>query len=336
VVAAGVAAALPGAIPFAHLFNITAQSDTIGLQPWWFLGNTWTGRHGVGVVAVLLGLALAACFLWLPRRYAPVLPALVAVGFLLTWLPLELWTHSFPRLASSAYAQGVGTPGKSWIDRAVGRNAHVGVVFAGGNDLAVFENEFWNRSVDRVYGLGARLPGDMPEIQTSVDPATGALRGVTEPYLLVPTTVQLVGTRVAADPAKQLVLYRVTQPARITTRVVGLYPTVPGVEAWSRGHVSWIHSQCAGGTLSVKVSSDTQLFAGTTSTVAITGTTTSRTLSIVPTTVDHLITLKLIPANGVCRVDFAISPTRVPAKVETKNTDTRHLGLHFAPFKYTP
>jgi glycosyltransferase involved in cell wall biosynthesis len=336
VVAAGIAAALPGAIPFAHLFNITAQSDTIGLQPWWFLGNTWTGRHGVGVVAVLLALALAACFLWLPRRYAPVLPALVAVGFVLTWIPLELWTHSFPRLASSAYAQGIGKKDKSWIDRAVGRDAHVGVVFAGGNDLAVLENEFWNRSVDRVYGLGARLPGDMPEIQTSVDPATGALRGVTERYVLAPTAVQLVGARIAADPAKQLVLYRVTQPARITTRVIGLYPTVPGVEAWSRAHVSWIHSECTGGTLAVKVSSDAKLFQGTTSTVAISGTTASRTLSIAPTTVDRSIALKLTPANGVCRVDFAISPTRVPAKVEAGNTDTRRLGLHFTQPVYTP
>jgi glycosyltransferase involved in cell wall biosynthesis len=336
VVAAGIAAALPGAIPFAHLFNITAQSDTIGLQPWWFLGNTWTGRHGAGVVAVLLALALAACFLWLPRRYAPVLPALVAVGFVLTWLPLELWTHSFPRLASSAWAQGSGKKDKSWIDRAVGRDAHVGVVFAGGNNLAVLENEFWNRSVDRVYGLGARLPGDMPEIQTSVDPATGELRGVTEPYVLAPRTVQLIGTRVAADPAKELVLYRVTQPARITTRVAGLFPTAPGVEAWSRAHVSWTHSRCTGGMLSVKVSSDANLFAGTVSTVAITGTTPAQTLSVGPKTVDRLVTMPLTPANGVCRVDFAISPTRVPAKVEAGNTDTRRLGLHFAPFAYAP
>src|SRR5207302_707161 len=142
------------------------------------------------------------------RNLFYLMPLLVIALF--AWL--ELWTHSFPRLASSAYAQGIGKPGKSWIDRAVGRNAHVGVVFAGGNQLAVLENEFWNRSIDRVYGLGARLPGDMPEIQTSVDPATGRLRGVTELYVLAPRTVQLIGTRVAADPAKELVLYRVTQP----------------------------------------------------------------------------------------------------------------------------
>jgi glycosyltransferase involved in cell wall biosynthesis len=336
VVAAGIAAALPGTIPFAHLLNITAQSDTIGLQPWWFLGNTWTGRHGVGVVAVLLALALGACFLWLPRRYAPALPALVALGFLLTWLPLELWTHSFPRLASSAYAQGSGKKDKSWIDDAVGRDAHVAAVFAGGNDLAVFENEFWNRSIDRVYGLGARLPGDLPEIQTSVDQTTGELRGVTERYVLAPSSVQLVGQRLAADPKKQLFLYRVAQPVRVTTHVVGLYPTTAGVEAWSRGRVSWIRSRCSGGTLTVKVSSDAKLFAGATSTVAIGGTTGARTLRILPTTVDRLITLKLVPVNGACRVDFAIAPTRVPAQVVPGSTDTRRLGLHFTPFVYRP
>jgi hypothetical protein len=208
-------------------------------------------------------------------------------------------------------------------------------VFAGGNDLSVLENEYWNRSIERVYGLGARLPGSMPEIQTSVDPATGELRGVTERYVLAPTSVQLVGTRLAADPAKQLVLYRVTQPARITTRVDGLYPTAPGIEAWSRGHVQWIRSQCTGGTLAVKVSSDANLFKGTTSTIAISGTTTAHTLAIPPTTVDRLITLRLAPQDGVCRVDFAITPTRQPSRYE-HNTDTRHLGLHFTRFVYTP
>jgi glycosyltransferase involved in cell wall biosynthesis len=336
VVAAGLAAALPGAIPFAHLFNITAQSDTIGLQPWWFLGNTWTGRHAVGVVAVVLSLALAACFLWLPRRYAPVLPVLVAAGFLVTWLPLELWTHSFPRLASSAYAQGSGKTDKSWIDHAVGANAQVGVVYTGGNELSVLENEYWNRSIARVYGLGARLPGDMPETQTSVDPATGDLRGVTERYVLAPASLKLVGKRIATDPSKQLALYRVSQPARVTTRVTGLYPTTPGVEAWSGPRVSWTRSQCTGGTLAVMLSSDAKLFAGETSTVSITGTTTPSTLSIPSTTVDRPVTLALTPANGVCRVDFAVSPTRVPAKVESGNTDTRRLGLHFTPFVYTP
>ena len=335
--AAGVAAALAGAIPFAHLLNITAESDTVGLQPWWYVHDVWTGDTGIGVVAVLLAIALAACFLWLPRRYAPVLPALVALGFLCTWLPVELWAHSFARLSKGAAAQGIGKPDRSWIDAAVGRDAHVGVIWAGGNDLAVWENEFWNRSVDRVYGLGSRLPGDMPEQQTSIDPATGVLRGVGEGYVLAPLSVQLVGTRVAVDPAKQLVLYRVTPPARITTRVTGIYPTTPGVEAWSAGHAQWLRSSCSGGVLTVKVSSDANLFAGATSTLAITGTTQAQTLRISPQTVDRVVTMPLTPQNGVCRVDFAISPTRVPARIPRMHSnDTRTLGLHFTPFDYTP
>jgi hypothetical protein len=331
VAAAVVAAALPGAIPFAGLLNITAESDTIGLQPWWYLG-----AGAAGVAAVSTAIVLGACFLWLPRRYAPALPALVAVGFLCTWLPVELWTHSFPRLARSAYAQGVGTAGKSWVDRAVGRNGDVAAIWAGGNDLAIWQNEFWNRSIKRVYGFGARLPGDMPETQTHVDQATGILVGVRERYVLAPTSVQLVGRRLAADPSKQLVLYEVVPPVRETTRVVGLFPTALGIEPWSGGHVTWLRSECTGGTLTTKVSSDAQLFKGTSQTLSITGTTSARTLRIAPTTVDRQVTVRLTPQSGVCRVDFAISPTRVPARYEHGSKDVRHLGLHFAPLVFSP
>ena len=334
VVAAGLAAALPGAIPFAHLLNISAESDSIGLQPWWYVHDVWTGDTGIGVVAVVLAIFLAACFLWLSPQHAPWLPVLVAAGFLCTWLPVELWSHGFPQLAKGAYAQGVGLKQKSWIDAAVGRNASVGVIWAGGNDLAVWENEFWNRSVDRVYGLGAKLPGDMPELQTSIDPTTGELRGVTERYVLAPTSLQLDGTRLAADSAKGLVLYRVTPPARITTRITGLFPTQPGVEAWSGAHVSWFHADCTGGTLTVKVSSDTKLFSKP-STVAVTGTTPAQTVIVAPADVDKPITMPLAPVNGVCHVSFAITPTHVPAQVEQGVNDTRYLGLHFTPFVYS-
>jgi hypothetical protein len=335
IVAAGVAAALPGAIPFSRLLNISAESDTIGLQPWWFVHDRWTGDTGIGVAVVALAIALAACFLWLPRRYAAILPALVAAGFVLSWIPVELWTHSFPRLASGAAAQGIGRKDKSWIDAAAGSSSQVGVIWNGGNDLSVWENEFWNRSVDRVYDLGSRLPGDMPEQATSIDTSTGVLRGVRERYVLAPTSVQLVGTRIAADPTKQVVLYRVTPPARITTRVTGIYPTTAGVEAWSRGHVTWTRFDCTGGTLAVKVSSDQKLFPKPQA-LAVGGTTTAATYSIAPGTTDRAFSFPLTPANGVCRVTFAITPTAVPARVEPGSTDTRALGLHFTPFTYTP
>ena len=337
VVAAGLAAALPGAIPLTHLLNVSAQSDTIGLLPWWVVADTSTGRSNVAVAVTVLAFVLAASFLWLPARYAPLLPVVVAAGFVVTWLPVELSTHGFPQFSHRVYSQGIGPDRTSWIDRAVGRNAHVAAIWAGGNPYAVWNNEFWNRSLDRVYDLGARLHGDMPEVRTSVDPATGQLVGVRERYVVADSSVQLVGRVLVRDPAKELTLYRVSPPARITTRVAGLYPTVPGVEAWSRGHVSWIRTNCSGGTLQVLVSSDTQLFSGTTQKISVSGTTPSRTVRILPAAEDHPLTFPLTAVNRTCRVDLAISPTRIPARYPRLHSkDTRSLGLHFTPFSYTP
>ena len=337
IAAAGVAAALPGAIPFLSLLNITAQSDTVGLQPWWYLGDGLAGRSSVALVAVLLSLALGAAFLWLSPRHAPVLPVLVALGFLATWLPLELWTHSFPRLASSAYHQGVGAQ-RSWIDRAVGRDAHVAVLWTGGNELAAWENEFWNRSAGRVYHLGTPLPGDMHSTSMTVDQATGVLRDldgrpIADPYVLTGTSVELLGTRVASDPAKQLVLYKVAPPARTTTQIVGLYDEP--VSPWSSGHVTWRRYHCRGGVLSVQLRSDNQLFKKA-QTLVIDGTTTARTLTFAPGARKSL-HLPLSLKRGVCQVEFAISPTHRPADFpKLKNGDTRSLGLHFDSIRYAP
>ena len=268
VAAAGIAAALPGAIPFLHLLNITAESDTLGFQPWWYVGGAWAGLASVSVVVVIVSVALGAIFLWLPRRWAPVLPVLVALGFLVTWIPLEQWKHGFPQLSKSALAQGIGRPDNSWIDSAVGRDSHVAVLWSGGNELAAWENEFWNRSVDRVYSLGSPLPGDMPTIKVAPNRATGVLVGlggrtITEPYVLASNAVDLVGKVVARDPAKQLALYRVTSPARITTVVTGLYPTTAGVSPWSNATPAWTRLQCAGGTLTASSSRATPSCSGT-------------------------------------------------------------------------
>ena len=341
VVAAGLAAALPGAIPFLHLLNITAESDTLGFQPWWYVGGAWAGLSSVSIAVVLVSIALGAMFLWLPRRWAPVLPVLVALGFLATWIPLEQWKHGFPQLSKSALAQGIGRTDKSWIDSAVGRNAHVAVLWSGGNELSAWENEFWNRSVDRVYSLGTPLPGDMPTVRVGALQSTGVLVGlggktITDPYVLASNSVDLVGKVVARDPAKQLKLYRVTSPARITTVVTGLYPTSAGVSPWSNATPAWTQLQCAGGTLTVVVSSDTQLFKGAQQTIAVTGTTPARTIRISPSTDHRPLVFPLTPQHGVCRVAFDISPARRPSQFVKGSQDTRLLGLHFDAIRYSP
>ena len=338
VAAAGFAAALPGAIPFTHLLNQTAQSDTIGLQPWWYVDGSWVGATGIGIVAVAVSVALAAAFLWLPRRYAPVLPTLVAFGFLATWLPLEQWTHSFPRLSKSAAAQGIGVRDRGWIDRAVGAGAEVAVLYSGGNRLGLWENEFWNRSVSRVYELGVHLGGDMPATSVTVERSTGLVRDgsghtIAARYVLTNRRVTLIGRPIAADDAKQLVLYRVSGRVRTATRIRGLYEGAHN--PWSGPRLTWTRSSCAGGSLAVTVESDDRLFPGVTQIVHVTGTTPARVLMVPSSTPGLAFKFPLVPQAGVCRVSFAISPARRPSSVPSMHSaDTRLLGLHFDAIRY--
>jgi hypothetical protein len=220
----------------------------------------------------------------------------------------------------------------------VGRDAHVAVLWTGGNALAIWENEFWNRSVDRVYNHGTPLPGDMPSTQVKVDQATGVLldsggKPIADAYVLTKTSFELLGTKVASDPTKQLVLYRVSRPARTTTQIIGLYDEA--VSPWSSGHVTWRRYHCRGGVLSVQLRSDNQLF-NTPQTLAISGATVARTLKFAPGG-DRSLHLPLVPRRGVCQVEFLISPTRRPVDFpKLKNDDTRSLGLHFDSIHYVP
>ena len=336
VAAAGVAAALPGAIPFFALLNINSQSDTIGLQPWWYLAGT-AGEASVALIAVVIAAALAAMFIWLPRRYAGALPVLVALGFLATWLPLEQSTHSFPRLSKSAAAQGIGVRDRSWIDHAAGANARVAVLYAGGNRLSVWENEFWNRSVSRVYELGVHLGGDMPATNVSVDRASGVVhdrrgRPISAQYVLTNRRITLVGTPVAADAAKELVLYHLNGRVRTSTRISGLYEGL--YHPWSGPRFTWTKSSCAGGSLTTTVESDNRLFHGLTQVVRVGGTTPASVLKIPASTPGLTFTFPLIPEAGVCRVSLAISPALRPSSI-LGSSDTRRLGLHFDAIRYS-
>jgi hypothetical protein len=142
---------------------------------------------------------------------------------------------------------------------------------------------------------------------------------------------------VARDTAKELKLYRVASPARVTTLVTGLYPTTAGVSPWSNQNPAWTRLQCAGGTLTVVVSSDTQLFKKPPrQTIAVTGTTPARTIRISPSTDHRPLVFPLTPQHGVCRVAFDISPARRPSQFVKGSQDTRLLGLHFDAIRYSP
>jgi glycosyltransferase involved in cell wall biosynthesis len=337
VASALVAVALVGMIPFASLLNENSQSDTPSLQPWWFLGARWVGDATVPLVAVATALALAAAFLWLPARFAPWLPALVATGFVLTWLPLEAWPGGFPQASVHFYDAGVAA-GTSWIDRAVGTNANVAVLWSGGSAVRIWQDEFWNRSVRRVYGLdGAEIPGGMPQTDVRAQRSTGVLvdpsgRPVDADYVLADTRTPVLGSRVAGDPHHLLALYRVRRPVRLAQRITGWYD-----DGWTRPEVTWTREQCGGGRLRLDVRSDPGLFKGTVQHVTIGGTTPAQTVNVHPNDEPHVLTLPLRPRGGACTVDLRISPARIPGNYPQLHiNDNRLLGVHVDYFKYLP
>jgi hypothetical protein len=294
-------------------------------------------------VVVLAALVLAAAFLWLPRRYAPLLPSVVALGFLFTWLPLELWDYSVPKASIGALFQGIRTGDRDWIDTKVGSDANVAAIWTNRGDTSanaftIWENEFFNRSVKRVYDIGAPLPGAdaMPETELTVDRASGRLqdRGgkpIRANYVLTDSSLELLGEVVGRDRKNDMVLTKVASPVSVTTRIKGIYPN----DTWSGGAVRWTKANCSGGTLLAKVRTDSSLFrqgetvvargAGPPIDVRLTRRVQSRTL-VVPVRVQ----------KGTCIVDFDVTPTQVPADVLPGNTDTRELGAHFDSIRYRP
>ncbi len=329
VAAAGVAAALPGAIPFLALMNINAQSDTPFIQPWWYLGDRVAGLDNVALLAVLTSVALGAAFLWLPRRYAPVLPALVALGFLLTWIPLQLWVHSFPRLSAAAYSTGITAP-RAWIDSAVGRKADVTLVYSGDNPYRGWENEFWNRSLRHVYDLGApALIAGKTELGLTVQQSTGlmldpAAKPIHVQYVLADPAVQIVGTRVAEDQGHQMAVYRVNGLLRTSTSISGWYG-----DTWTGPRVDWTRHACTGGQLRVPVHSNPQLFAGVTQHIAVSGSTVPFVVRLRPNAATTIV-VDLRPSAGTCHVRFDITPARKPPN------DPRTLGILASGFEYVP
>jgi hypothetical protein len=258
-----------------------------------------------------------------------VLPVFVALGFFLTWLPLQLWIHSFPRLSAAAYSTGIYAP-RAWVDNAVGRNADVTLVFTGDNPYRGWENEFWNRSIRRVYDLGApSLISGQSEPHVTVRPSTGVLQDpaakpVRVQYVLADPAAQIVGVKIAEDTVEHMAVYRVDGVLRTSTSISGWHG-----DSWTGPRVDWTRHACTGGQLQVPVHSSSELFAGVTQRIAVSGDTVPFVVRL-PSTATKTIIVHLLPHGGVCHVRFDITPARKPPN------DPRTLGILAAGFEYVP
>jgi Dolichyl-phosphate-mannose-protein mannosyltransferase len=222
-VAAG-AAALPAVIPYSHVLSggeWGVSSSSVALVPWANL------RFLVGtplVVYPLLALgAVYLTYIFLRSKDWEWLVFLVAANFVVVSM-FALWGNS--AVAQQALREGVGAPGdRSWIDSAVGSDAQVDVLWAGSHESAVkaryalWEGEFFNRSVQRFYWLRQSLykgyPGDrLSSRRGDLYLADG--HRFRARYVLTDISTPVVGTKIAVNRAVGMAVFRTQGPVRLT------------------------------------------------------------------------------------------------------------------------
>jgi hypothetical protein len=330
------AAALPGALPYSRYIGLNAISDTIALIPLGWLVEQGLGLDDVGLVVVFITAAAGMLFLFVPRRWAYVLPVIVLVYFAVSQAAIQSKQH---QQSLQSLFGGISSPPLhlDWIDRKVGSDANVAVVWTGDDNrkFTIWENEIFNRSLGTIYSTGQPLPGDLAETPVKIDRQSGDLvtrdgRPVRSPYVLTDSSLSLKGSVVAEDANKRMLLYRVNGPLRQISSVEGVYG-----DTWSGPVVHYTRLDCTGGTLAVQLQGDPNLFPRPNSVIAVTPG--GRTAAIVPVTGTTTMHVPMVPRNGRCPARFDVQYTAEPAVVlGPPNTDTRKLGVHFNKFTYRP
>ena len=346
-VAAALALVLPLVFPFERFIGEPAKSDSLGLVPLWSANeHLLAGRYWLTVAAV--GAALAAILLAARERYPLLAPFLVLALFVGLSRPVWSGPNGFLAASRGALFQGIRQVERDWIDDAVPDGEEVVVLWTGGADrFTVNQSEFFNRRVGRIFYTSAPTPGGINENEvTRVDvPQSRAGREgtyflpndatVDAPYALLDGSVTPDGRVVARDEGTGMTLWRLTGPLSSRATVTGVYP-----DTWSGPRVRWRLVRCAPGTLTVTVHADASLFdryqslGWSTPTVSSPFPVRIGAGSVPPTGERASFEVSLRPQNGVCIVEFDVSPTANPSTVIPGSTDDRELGLHFDAFAY--
>jgi hypothetical protein len=332
VLIAAAAALLPLAIPWERFIETGAVSDTLALLPIW---NAYGSLLFDSIDATVFfgGVLAAALFLLVPRRWALALPAVVLLFLVAVSYNVWFGEHGFRQASVGALFQGIRVGERDWIDRAVPKDVTVAFVWKGVTDrFAVNQNEFFNRRLGPIYFIGGPTPGGLTETEVVIDESTGEIRtaageSVDARYLITEDAVSPDGVVLARDPGIGLTLWRVTPPLVATaTRIDGRYPG----DTWSGRTVTWTRERCRGGTLTVSLSSDPQLFdTDQVVTASVAGKVVGRA-RIAPAGTAQL-RVRPTPERGTCRVVFRVAQTKVPGA-----GDDRRLGAHFNTFDYRP
>jgi hypothetical protein len=337
VVAALIAGTLPVTLPFAKFVNPSAVSDTFGLLPWWWLQDQGIHFGLLRFVALGVGLLAAAAFVTVPRRFAIALSALVIVYLVCSTVVVENGRHGIHQTSVGSLWAGIRKTHPDWIDRAVGRDARVAFVWHyTGETRPLWNNEFFNRSVGTVYTIDGPDPADggLPEtpVRERPDGTLVTSAKVIPRVSYAVSYADIAGQLLVRDAGIGLGLYRVDGPLVVLTRVEGLYAN----DTWAGRHVSYRRAHCTGGTLSVRLGTDAQLFAVDQVVAAWESGRRVASKRIGPTEQPTLRVPLHPDAAGMCTVKFTAAAARIPANVQPGSTDTRPLAVHYFAFDYAP
>jgi hypothetical protein len=323
---------LAGALPYARFVDTSAVSDTFDVGMLWsiavWIHEPLTTLRWIVAGAAAVFVTIAA---FVPRRFGLALVVLPLALFVLAVQPVD---SKMQRASIGAVFQGITRPDRDWITAIVGSNdpTRVSVVWTGLTDrLTVNENEFFNRDVGAIYTTTGPVPGGLAQTPIQLDRTTGLyLAGTKRVHVddvLTDTSLSVNGRRIGGDPKKGLVLLHVGGPLRATDATSGIDP-----DSWAGSTASYRAFDCRGGSLAVELGSDPELYKTAQRVEAYNGRVLVATASVPPTqTVTMRVPLTVGPHDS-CTVSFHVPRTRVPARVEPGNTDTRRLGVRFVGF----
>lgn len=224
-----VAGCLPALIPLDRFVEL-AYFQAMALFPW--IEN----RHTLPWPLGYLVLAGALATLYVVRARIKLIVVAIVLLFATTTLSAH---HGMESASSWARDQAWGpTAGSGWIDAAVGART-VSVLWAEPTirDFAqivprhriVWQGEFFNRSVTRVYELGPPMPYGLPATRVRLEGRRVVLlNGRAAPlgeFVLVPCYVRVAGVPIARDPSTGAAVVRVSHPVRATVLEPGSCPS---------------------------------------------------------------------------------------------------------------
>ena len=321
------------ALPFESLISAGGFfTDTFGLIPLWRAATLLSGGTADTRILVGVGALAAGALFSLPRRWARAAVPAAVVGFLVLSAG-SVFAQTTYISRNTRHAGGLaGDP--AWIDHAVGKDSRVEFLYTTDIDIdqhILWQAEFWNRSVRRVFGVTSQDPS-IPDANAPLDPATGRITPQLQPgspdleprYVVAASNLDVDGTRIAK--AGRLTLFRVRRPLRLFDLASGIQP-----DAWTGASATYTRyvAPGAGARLVVAVSRP-PLTGPPPARVTVevgrlgrAGPTWARQSWTVGNGTTHHFRLPL--RNAPFRLRMSVSPTFVPTQYGS--TDTRTLGV---------